>query len=101
MSQEPSDILGPEPEGEQLAHTTRSLSRARPVPSPSFRGELGRLLATARLLRPIAHWRAKTLGLTLAGVLLLGVSGAGVAGSGPLAPTHLTSAPPSSAASAR
>ncbi|MGN6372920.1 MAG: hypothetical protein ACTHM1_08000 [Solirubrobacteraceae bacterium] len=101
MSDEPTEILGPEPDDEQLADTTRSLGGARPVPSPAFRGELGRLLGIARLIPPVAHWRAKAVGVAVAGALLLGAVGAGVAGSGPLAPSRVTSASASSTPSAR
>lgn len=101
MSDDPNDILdgdlADDPEGEQLAETGRALGAARPVPAPSFRGELGRLMGALRLARPVAHWRAKALGLVLAGAVLLGLAGAGVAGSGPLRPDRLTGAPLSSA----
>jgi hypothetical protein len=101
MSAEPNDFLGPEPDSEQLGETTRSLGGARPVPSPTFRGELGRLLSLVALVRPVARWRAKALALAVAGALLLGVAVLGVAGSGPLAPSHLSGAPLSSAHQAR
>jgi hypothetical protein len=96
MSGDLNDILGPEADGQQLAQTTRSLNRARPVPSPTFRGELGRLVRAVKLIRPVARWRVKALALAVCGALLLGAAGMGVAGSGPLAPTHMTSAPVSS-----
>jgi hypothetical protein len=96
MSDELSDILDPDADAHQLAQTTCSLNKARPVPSPTFRGELGRLVRAVKLIRPVARWRVKALALAACGALLLGAAGAGVAGSGPLAPTHLTSAPVSS-----
>lgn len=96
MSDELSDISSDEPDRERLQETGRSLRGARPVPSPSFRGDLGRLIGAAQLVSAVTHWRAKALAAALAGALLLGVAGAGLAGSGPLAPTHLSSAPISS-----
>lgn len=101
MSDELSDISSDGPDRERLEETGRSLSDARPVPTPAFRGELGRLIGAAQLIRAVTHWRAKALAVALAGALLLGVAGAGVAGSGPLAPSHLSGAPVSSAPHAR
>lgn len=101
MSDELSDISSSEPDRERLEETGRSLSGARPVPSPTFRGDLGRLIGAAQLVRAVAHWRAKALAAAVAGALLVGVAGAGVAGSGPLAPSHLSAAPVSSVSQAR
>lgn len=93
MSEELNDLMGPEPDSEQLGETTRSLSAARPVPSPTFRGELGRLLGLVALVRPVARWRMKALALAVVGALLLGTAGVGVAGSGPLAPKKQSQRP--------
>lgn len=97
MDDELSDISSAEPDRERLEETSRSLSGARPLPSPAFRGDLGRLIGAAQLVRAVTHWRAKVTAAALAGALLLGVAGAGVAGSGPLAPSHLAGAPVPSA----
>lgn len=99
MSDESNDMLGAEPDEERLAETGRLLGSERPVPSPGFRGELGRLLRAVMLVRPISRLRAKALCLAVAGALLLGLAAAGVAGSGPLAPSRSSATPASSSPS--
>lgn len=85
MSDELDDILEAGVEREQLDDTAHALVHARPVPAPSFRGALARLLRAVPIPRPVRHLRAKALALAIGGALLLAVAGAGVAGSGPLA----------------
>jgi hypothetical protein len=96
MSDDFSDILGEQPDADELRETARMLQAARPLPSPAFRGELRRRLKAAGALRPARGLRAKALSFGVAGVLLLALAGAGVAGSGPLAPTQVATAPVSS-----
>lgn len=79
------DVLDASARGDDLDKTARTLSRARPVPAPAFRGALERLVRALQI-PPVRHLRAKALCLALAGALLLALAGAGVAGSGPLAP---------------
>jgi hypothetical protein len=77
----------------------RLLQDARPLPSPSFRGALARLLAATPLPRVVRHWRLKAIALAAGGAILLALAGAGVAGSGPLAPSHAATATPAPDAS--
>ncbi|MHB8491838.1 MAG: hypothetical protein ACYDA6_06460 [Solirubrobacteraceae bacterium] len=93
MSDDLSDILGWQPDEDELRETARMLQEARPLPSPAFRGQLRRRLEAIGAPRPARGMRAKALGLGLAGVLLLALAGTGVAGSGPLAPTQVAAAP--------
>jgi hypothetical protein len=96
MSDDLSDILGEQPDADDLRETARMLEGARPLPSPAFRGDLARLMRATPLPGAISRWRLKALSLAAAGVLLLGIVGVGVAGSGPLAPTQVAAAPVSS-----
>ncbi len=63
------------------------LSGARPLPAPSFRGELRRRLAGAQASGGVAPRRVRALAASyaLSGLLLLAVAAAGVAGGGPFA----------------
>lgn len=80
--------LGEGPGESGLEELARSLAQGRPVPSPGFRGELGRLLRSVPLPKRVRHLRVKALGLAACGAALLALVGAGVAGSGPLAPSQ-------------
>lgn len=70
------------------------LSASRPVPSPAFRGALGR--ATAARRRPSSALRLRIAGCLVSGTALLLVAALGVAGAGPLAPQPF--APPTETA---
>ena len=96
MSEDFSDILGEQPDADELRETARMLQEARPLPSPAFRGDLARLMRATPLPGAMSRWRLKALSLAAAGVLLLGIVGVGVAGSGPLAPTQVAAPPVSS-----
>jgi hypothetical protein len=80
------DILDPtlgQEERERLLETARLLERARPIPRPSFRGELGRQMrarsAGPQRLRLLISAYAGT------GLALLAVVAVGLGGIGPLA----------------
>jgi hypothetical protein len=84
---EPTDIredLEPGAPGE-LVELGERLIAARPLPSPAFRGELGRHLA-ARARRRLSPGRLRALVVVYAGsgVALLIVAALGAAGAGPI-----------------
>ena len=56
----------------------------RPLPSPMFRGALGRTLARSRPSRPPMLW-ARVAGCAGMGSAMLGIVTLGVAGTGPFA----------------
>jgi len=74
-------------ERERLAVLAERLERDRPLPSPTFRGELGRRLLRSR--RPgepaVTRFRLWAASYTLAGALCLAVAAIGLAGVGPFA----------------
>lgn len=88
-------------DGQEVSDVEELLKTARPLPSPSFRGALARLVVATPLPRAVSQWRAKAVALTVGGILLLALAGAGVAGHGPLAPSHEAAAAASSVHAAR
>jgi len=79
-------------EGEPLVTLAMRLQAQRPVPAPSFRGDLGRKLLRVSG-RPRAGLVTQRIARVLAasyiasGLLLLAIAAIGLAGSGPLAPS--------------
>lgn len=96
MSDEFTDILGEQPDAQELTGTARMLKAARPLPSPAFRGQLRRELDVQPLPRATGRLRLRILSLATAGVLLLAVAADGVAGGGPLAPSGQAATPTAS-----
>ncbi|HEY7891717.1 MAG TPA: hypothetical protein VIC05_05860 [Solirubrobacteraceae bacterium] len=92
MSDEFTDILGEQPDAQELTGTARILKAARPLPTPAFRGQLRRELDVQPLPRATGRLRLRILSLATAGVLLLAVAADGVAGQGPLAPSPTAAA---------
>jgi hypothetical protein len=77
----------PADERARLAVLAERLERDRPVPRPSFRGDLRRHLLTGprRSAAPATRFRLLAAGYTAAGTLCLLVAGVGLAGVGPFA----------------
>jgi hypothetical protein len=92
MSDEFTDILGEQPDAQELMDTARLLKAASPLPAPAFRGQLRRQLDLRPTPRAGGRLRLRILSLATAGVLLLAVAADGVAGGGPLAPSHTAAA---------
>jgi hypothetical protein len=73
-------------ERERLAVLAERLERDRPLPSPAFRGELGRRLLRRRPSEPAAaRFRLWVASYTVAGALCLTIAAIGLAGIGPFA----------------
>jgi hypothetical protein len=70
-----------------LLRMAERLQDERPLPSASFRGDLGRQLAMTRDRRPAAPTRLRTAIATYvsSGSLLMAIAALGVAGAGPFA----------------
>jgi hypothetical protein len=77
----------PADERARLAVLAERLERDRPVPRPSFRGDLRRhlLAGRRRSTAPAARFRLWAAGYTTAGTLCLLVAAVGLAGVGPFA----------------
>ena len=70
--------------GEDLIQLAERLRASRPLPSPAFRGELGRRLAArSRHSNPL-RVRAQIAAYTFSGTLLMIVGTVSAAGHGPL-----------------
>ena len=79
-------------EAAQLAAVADRLRDERPLPSPRFRGRLGRLLSDAQeqprgALLPRRRALALSGAYSFAGFVLLAISAAGLVGAGPFAPS--------------
>jgi hypothetical protein len=77
-------------ESEPFVALAMRLQAQRPVPAPSFRGELGRKLLRvggARALVTRRTARVLAASYVASGLLLLGIAAIGLAGVGPLAPS--------------
>jgi hypothetical protein len=96
MNDDFDDILPDRHDNAELEGTARMLQSERPLPSPTFRGELARRLGGAKARRTPPRLRARAIGLAAAGVLLLASAAIGVAGQGPLAPSAGAQAPAAS-----
>jgi hypothetical protein len=74
-------------EREELVLVAERLEHDRPVPAPTFRGDLRRHLLGTRGRRSMApgHFRALAAGYTFAGAACLAVAAVGLAGVGPFA----------------
>ena len=93
MSGEFNDILEDPGARSELESVARMLQSARPLPSPAFRGELGRRLRANPGAPRSRRLRLQILGMGAAGVLALILAGLGVAHEGPLAPSRAAAAP--------
>lgn len=67
-----------------LARVAAYLEQERPVPAPSFRGDLGRRLADQRPARGIVFKRRLAIAYAASGGFLLLIAAAGLVGIGPL-----------------
>jgi hypothetical protein len=93
MNHDFDDIIGDDPElATELSGVLDMLAAARPLPSPAFRGQLARQLATQPSYGTLRRLRVRALGMAASGCVMLGVAGIGVAGAGPLASTGVAAA---------
>ncbi|HVV90005.1 MAG TPA: hypothetical protein VHB53_05885 [Solirubrobacterales bacterium] len=77
----------PAAERERLVALAERLERERPLPGPTFRGELRRrlLAGSRRSIAPAARFRLRAASYAAAGTLCLLVAAIGLAGVGPFA----------------
>jgi hypothetical protein len=86
MTMSDFDADRPPDEREDLERVAARLVASRPVPRPTFRGELRRTLSAAPRRRAL---RLQAVAYLASGAALLTVAALGVNGIGPLAPTPL------------
>jgi hypothetical protein len=70
--------------GDDLIALAERLRDSRPLPNPTFRGELGRRLAVRARHRGPRRIRALIAAYSFAGTLLLVIATVGAAGHGPI-----------------